>query len=92
MFTAVYFEGHDGWLVGYVKELPGAYGQGRDLSDLLKNLRDARELVLRQIARENEENFVGLREIGSVDLDQPVSPEDQCPIGDKAASPAPDRR
>lgn len=88
MFTAVFFEGRDGWMVGYVRELPGAYAQGRDLPDLLKNLRDARELVLRQIARENEDNFAGLRELGHVDLDAPPSsPETESPSAGRSGSP-----
>ena len=69
MYTAVYFEGNDGWLVGYVRELPGAFAQGRDLADLWKNLRDARDLALRQIIRENEENFAGMQEAGRTKLE-----------------------
>jgi predicted RNase H-like HicB family nuclease len=69
MHTAVYFEGHDGWVVGYVKELPGAFAQGRDLADLWQNLRDTRELVLRRVIRENEENFAGLEESGRAEVE-----------------------
>ena len=69
MHTAVYFEGEEGWLVGYVRELPGASAQGRDLWDLWQNLRESRELVLRQIISENEENFAGLAEAGRVEME-----------------------
>jgi predicted RNase H-like HicB family nuclease len=69
MHTAVYFEGEDVWLVGYVRELPGAFAQGRNLGDLWQNLRDARELVLSQIIRENKENFAGLAEAGPVEME-----------------------
>jgi predicted RNase H-like HicB family nuclease len=56
------------WFIGYVRELPGAFAQGRDLAELWQNLRDARELVLQQISRENEENFAGLEEAGRVEV------------------------
>jgi hypothetical protein len=39
MFSIVYFQG-SGWLVGSVRELPGAYAPG---ADLWKSVRDARE-------------------------------------------------
>jgi predicted RNase H-like HicB family nuclease len=69
MYTAVYFEGQDGWFIGYVRELPGAFAQGRDLAELWQNLRDARDLMLRQIIKENENIFTGLKEAGRAEAE-----------------------
>ena len=69
MYDAVLFEARDGSFVGFVKQLPGAYAQGGTVEELLRNLRDARELALRRIELENRANFAGLREIGNRPLD-----------------------
>jgi hypothetical protein len=34
-FTAVQVDGHDGWLVGYVEQLPGAVSRGATIDDAL---------------------------------------------------------
>ena len=45
IFTAVY-EKRGRWYVGYVEEIPGVNSQGRTLSEVKKNLREALLLVL----------------------------------------------
>jgi predicted RNase H-like HicB family nuclease len=71
MFDAVLYEARDGSYVGFVRQLPGAYAQGATVAELLRNLRDAKELALRRIETENRANFagLGLREIGNQPLD-----------------------
>ena len=36
----------DGWLTGQCEQLPQAISQGKDMDDLMENMRDAIELVL----------------------------------------------
>src|SRR5688500_11474251 len=36
----------NGWLVGWVEEIPGTISQGRSLDECRQNLRDSLELVL----------------------------------------------
>ena len=36
----------DGWLKGQCEQLPQAISQGKDMDDLMENMRDAIELVL----------------------------------------------
>ncbi len=45
IFTAVY-EKRDRWYVGYVEEIPGVNTQGKTLSEVKKNLREALGLIL----------------------------------------------
>jgi predicted RNase H-like HicB family nuclease len=61
MFTAVYIEAEDGWIVGYVEEIPGAHSQGRTLEETRENLRDALGLMLGDNREQNAEVFKGLR-------------------------------
>jgi predicted RNase H-like HicB family nuclease len=44
-FTATYIE-TDGWIVGWVNELPGVMTQGRDLVEARENLKEAFQLML----------------------------------------------
>jgi predicted RNase H-like HicB family nuclease len=36
----------DGWLTGVCEQLPEAISQGKDMEDLMENMKDAIELVL----------------------------------------------
>lgn len=47
-FTAV-FKQTDGWWVGWAEELPGAFGQGRDLDAARASLRAAIEMMLEEL-------------------------------------------
>ena len=44
-FTAVY-EKRGRWYIGYVEEIPGVNSQGKTLSEVKKNLREALSLIL----------------------------------------------
>ena len=43
-FTLEYWV-DDGWYVGRLKEVPGVYSQGADLSELEENIRDAYRMI-----------------------------------------------
>ncbi len=44
-FTLEYWR-DDGWYVGRLKEVPGVFSQGADLSELEENIADAYRMVL----------------------------------------------
>jgi predicted RNase H-like HicB family nuclease len=60
-FTAIYVDGEDGWIVGYLEELPGVVGQGRTIEETERSLREAAELVLRFNRERTAEAFQGRR-------------------------------
>ena len=43
-FTLEYWV-DDGWYVGRLKEIPGVFSQGADLSELEENIRDAYRMI-----------------------------------------------
>ncbi len=43
-FTLEYWK-DDGWYVGRLKQLPGVFSQGKTLSELEGNIRDAYQLI-----------------------------------------------
>jgi predicted RNase H-like HicB family nuclease len=45
-FTIRINKNEDGWLSGQCEQLPQAISQGKDLDDLMKNMKDAIETVL----------------------------------------------
>jgi len=45
IFTLEYWI-DDGWYVGRIKEIPGAFSQGRTLEELKENIKDAYNLML----------------------------------------------
>lgn len=55
-FTAVY-EKTGGWWIGYVEELAGANTQGKTLSEVRENLKEATQLIL-EANRELTEQYV----------------------------------
>ena len=44
-FTLEYWK-DDGWYVGRLKEVPGVFSQGADLSELEENIADAYRMVI----------------------------------------------
>jgi predicted RNase H-like HicB family nuclease len=44
-FTLEYWE-DDGWFVGRILEVPGAFSQGETLDELKENIRDAYNLMI----------------------------------------------
>jgi len=51
-FTLEYWM-DDGWYVGRLKEVPGVFSQGANLTELEENIQDAYELMLSDNAPEN---------------------------------------
>jgi predicted RNase H-like HicB family nuclease len=45
-FTITIETNKNGWLTGQCEELPKAISQGKDMDDLMENMKDAIELVL----------------------------------------------
>jgi len=45
-FTAVIEQSEDGWFVGQLEELPEVISQGRDIEEVMENLKDATELII----------------------------------------------
>ena len=70
-FTAVFVESGDGWLLGYVLELPGAHAQGKTLDETRMNLRDSLRLTLQMNRERTQSTFAGLREIRREGIDEP---------------------
>ncbi len=62
-FTAVYVEAEEGWIVGYVPEIPGAHGQGRTVEEARESLREALGMVLGDNRERTQKNFGRLRVI-----------------------------
>jgi predicted RNase H-like HicB family nuclease len=38
----------DGWYIGKLKEVPGAFSQGESLEELEENIRDAYQLIMQE--------------------------------------------
>ncbi len=57
-FTAV-FEKRGKWYVGYVEEVPGVNTQGRTLSEVRKNLKEALILILKTNRELTEKRLSG---------------------------------
>lgn len=45
-YTIIIEENENGWLTGQCEQLPEAISQGKDMDDLMANMKDAIELVL----------------------------------------------
>ena len=45
--TAIIEKSEDGWYVGQVEELPGAISQGKTIDELMENLTDAVDVLLK---------------------------------------------
>lgn len=45
-FTAVIEKSEDGWYVGQLEEMPEVISQGRDMDEVMENLKDATELII----------------------------------------------
>jgi predicted RNase H-like HicB family nuclease len=64
-FTAVFEQSDDGWVVGWVEELPGANTQGKTIEEARENLKEAVELVIearRELARRDIQGRKVVRE------------------------------
>ena len=59
-FTAVYMKRRK-WYVGYVEEIPGVNTQGKTLTEVKRNLKEALELVL-EANRKLAHRFHGKRD------------------------------
>jgi predicted RNase H-like HicB family nuclease len=70
-FTAVYSYSGDGWLIGYVSELPGAHAQGKTIDEVRMNLRDSLKLTLEVNRQRTADTFSGLIEFLREPIDEP---------------------
>lgn len=60
-FTAIFAES-DGWIVGCVRELPGAISQERTLEEARESLKEVIALILETRAETEEESDIISRE------------------------------
>jgi predicted RNase H-like HicB family nuclease len=58
-FTAIIEKSNDGWYVGQLEEMPEVLSQGKTISELMDNLRDALKLVLASQKEETLKNYSG---------------------------------
>jgi predicted RNase H-like HicB family nuclease len=71
-FTAVFWEGDDGGVVGYVEEIPGANTEAGTIEEAESNLREAVRLICdanRQVLRGRLPNKRLTRKSLSVEMD-----------------------
>ena len=71
VFTAVYRQGREGWIIGFIAEVPGAHAQGRTVEEARMNLRDALKMMLEENRRESYDNFAGLPDVHREWMDEP---------------------
>ena len=45
-YTIIIKKNRDGWLTGQCEQIPEAISQGKDMDDLMTNIKDAIELIL----------------------------------------------
>ena len=62
-FTAVYVDGEEGWIVGYLEEWPGVAGQGRTLEETRESLHGALDFALTCNRHETRKAFGDARVI-----------------------------
>jgi len=58
-FTAIIEKSDDGWYVGQLEEMPEVLSQGKNIAELMKNLRDALQLILSSQKEETLKNYTG---------------------------------
>ncbi|MCL2040965.1 MAG: type II toxin-antitoxin system HicB family antitoxin [Bacteroidales bacterium] len=56
-YTICVEKNEDGWLTGQCEQLPQAISQGKDINDLMENMKDAIELVLEVKRDEFRKNY-----------------------------------
>lgn len=69
-FTAVYVE-QDGWVIGYVEEIPGAHSQGRTVEEARAALREVLTMTLADNRERTGANFKYLRVIKREGIEPP---------------------
>ena len=62
-FTAVYVGAEDGWIVGYVEEIPGVHTQGRTVEETRERLREVLAMMLDSNREDARKAFSGYRVI-----------------------------
>lgn len=60
-FTATYIEAEDGWIVGYVEEIPGVHSQGRTIEETREGLREVLAMMLDSNREDARKSFAGYR-------------------------------
>ena len=62
-FTVVVERDEDGYYVGSVPALKGCHTQGKNMDELLKNIKEAIELCLDVEKEIPEEHFIGIQQV-----------------------------
>lgn len=58
-FTAIIEKSDDGWYVGQLEEMPEVLSQGKTISELMDNLRDALQLLLATQKEDTLKSYTG---------------------------------
>jgi predicted RNase H-like HicB family nuclease len=64
-YTVIVEQGDDGYLIGSVPAVRGCFAQGKDLADLMENIKDVSLLCLEESGEEAEEppEFLGVDKV-----------------------------
>jgi predicted RNase H-like HicB family nuclease len=62
-YTAIYERGEDGWWVASCLEMPEAITQGETIDEARDNLKDAIQLLLEEVRREDAEKELEGRDV-----------------------------
>jgi predicted RNase H-like HicB family nuclease len=62
-FTVVIKRDEDGLYVGYVPSIKGCHTQGKNLDELMSNIKEAIELCLEVKKEETDNEFVGIQTV-----------------------------
>jgi predicted RNase H-like HicB family nuclease len=62
-FTVIIEKDEDGFYVGSVPALRGCHTQGRNMDELLSNVKEAIELCLETEREVPEEHFIGIQQV-----------------------------
>ena len=66
-YTAIFAQGEDGWIIGWVRELPGAIVQERTIEEARQSVKEVIPLILEARDDANEANIIA-REPITVDV------------------------
>lgn len=58
-FTAIIEKSEDGWYVGQLEEMPEVLSQGKTVTELMDNLKDAFKLIITSQKEETLKNYKG---------------------------------
>lgn len=62
-FTLIIEKAEDGKLIGSIVELPGCYSEGKNIEDLIQNIKEAINLYLETEKPEQLTEFIGIQKV-----------------------------